>query len=86
MRNAAIEFGIFPNPNNGVFKVAFKDVAGKIDIRIQNMNGVAVQSKTTQVTAGLTVVPFDLTALPRGIYFMHVMNNGKQTVRKIVLQ
>lgn len=86
VRNAAIEFGIFPNPNNGVFKVAFKDVAGKIDIRIQNMNGVAVQSKTTQVTAGLTVVPFDLTALPRGIYFMHVMNNGKQTVRKIVLQ
>lgn len=86
VRNAAIEFGIFPNPNNGVFKVAFKDVAGKIDIRIQNMNGVAVQSKTTQGTAGLTVVPFDLTALPRGIYFMHVMNNGKQTVRKIVLQ
>ncbi|MCY1554992.1 hypothetical protein D3C87_2174440 [compost metagenome] len=69
-----------------MFKVAFKDVAGKIDIRIQNMNGVAVQSKTTQGAAGLTVVPFDLTTLPRGIYFMHVMNNGKQTVRKIVLQ
>ncbi|OJV50891.1 MAG: hypothetical protein BGO31_10475 [Bacteroidetes bacterium 43-16] len=86
MRNAAIEFGIFPNPNNGTFKVAFKDVTGNIEIRIQNINGAAVQSKSTQGATGLTVVPFDLTTLPKGIYFMNVTNNGKQTVRKIVLQ
>lgn len=86
VRNAAIEFGIFPNPNNGAFKVAFKDISGNIDIRIQNINGIAVQSKQAQGAAGLTVVPFDLTALPKGIYFMNVVNNGQHTVRKIVLQ
>lgn len=86
VRNAAIEFGIFPNPNNGTFKVAFKDISGAIEIRIQNINGAVVQSKQTQGTAGLTVVPFDLTTLPKGIYYMNVVNNGKQTVRKIVLQ
>lgn len=86
VRNAAIEFGIFPNPNNGTFKVAFKDISGNIDIRIQNINGAVVQSKRTQGATGLTIVPFDLTTLPKGIYFMNVVNNGKQTVRKIVLQ
>lgn len=86
VNNAAIEFGIFPNPNNGTFKVAFKDISGNIEIRIQNINGAVVQSKSAQGTNGLTVVPFDLTTLPKGIYFMQVSNNGKQTVRKIVLQ
>lgn len=86
VNNAAIEFGIFPNPNNGTFKVAFKDISGNIGIRIQNINGSVVQSKSTQGANGLTVVSFDLTTLPKGIYYMQVTNNGKQTVRKIVLQ
>jgi len=86
VNNAAIEFGIFPNPNNGTFKVAVKDISGNIGIRIQNINGSVVQSKSTQGANGLTIVPFDLTTLPKGIYYMQVTNNGKQTVRKIVLQ
>ncbi|RQO29882.1 hypothetical protein DBR32_15005 [Taibaiella sp. KBW10] len=86
VNNAAIELGIFPNPNNGAFKVAFKDITGEISISIVNVNGAVSQSKKVKANTGLTVVPFDLTALPKGLYMMQVTNNGKQTSRKIVLQ
>ncbi|RYZ55547.1 MAG: T9SS type A sorting domain-containing protein [Sphingobacteriales bacterium] len=86
VNNASIQFGIYPNPNYGAFKAAFKNLSGNININIANMTGAVVMHKEMKAEKGFTVIPFDLTSLPKGIYIMQVTNNGKRTTRKIVLR
>ncbi len=85
VNNAAIQFGIFPNPNNGVFKAAFHNIKGTVNIRITNLTGRTFMEQSRKAEQELTVVPFDLTVLPKGIYFIQVTHEGRQTTRKIVL-
>lgn len=86
VNNAAIQFGIFPNPNEGAFKAAFKNIAGIININIVSFTGKTVMSKTWKAEQGTAIIPFDLSTLPKGIYLMQVENNGKRTTRKIALR
>lgn len=84
--NAAIKVGIFPNPNQGAFKAAFSDINGKIQVQIVSLMGTVVMKKEEIAQGALTVIPFDLTSLAKGIYLMQVKNGDKQITQKIVLQ
>lgn len=86
LQHAAIEVGIFPNPNSGAFKAAFKDLKGDIKVQIVSMTGSVVMHKEEKANGSLTVIPFDLTTLSKGIYMMQVRNGDRQVTRKIVLQ
>lgn len=84
--NASIDFGIYPNPNNGDFKVAFRGVKGDIAINVVNVSGQTVFNNKTVANDGLTVVPVSLSAMPKGVYFLEVSHEGKTASRKVVLQ
>lgn len=86
VNNAAVQFGIFPNPNNGVFKAAFHNIKGIVNIRVRNLTGRTFIEKTQKAEQALTVIPFDLTMLPKGIYLIEAEHEGKRTTRKIVLR
>lgn len=84
--NATVDFGIYPNPNNGDFKVAFRDMKGDISIAVMNVSGQTVFNNNTVAENGLTVVPVSLSTMPKGVYFLEVSYNGNTTTRKVVLQ
>lgn len=86
VKDAAIEFGVFPNPSNGVFKLAFRDIRGTIDIHMTDISGRIINTRSVRPEAGLTVVPFDLTTLPKGVYTLQVRNGNRHTTRKVILQ
>lgn len=84
--NATVDFGIYPNPNNGDFKVAFRDMKGDISIAVMNVSGQTVFNNNIVAENGLTVVPVSLSTMPKGVYFLEVSNDGNTTTRKVVLQ
>lgn len=84
--NATVDFGIYPNPNNGDFKVAFRDMKGDISIAVMNVSGQTVFNNNTVAENGLTVVPVSLSTMPKGVYFLEVSYDGNTTNRKVVLQ
>lgn len=84
--NATVDFGIYPNPNNGDFKVAFRDMKGDISIAVMNVSGQTVFNNNTVAENGLTVVPVSLSTMPKGVYFLEVSYDGNTATRKVVLQ
>ncbi len=84
--NPAVEFGIFPNPNNGAFKTAFRNTKGQVNFHVVNSAGQMLVSKTAMADqSGNLIEQFDLSTLPNGMYYLQVENNGKHTTRKIVI-
>ncbi len=72
---------VYPNPNNGTFKVVCgtQTTADKLDLpaRLLNAQGVEVwRSMQTEVK----------TNLPAGVYFLHTVVAGKTKVTKVVIQ
>ena len=57
-----------------------------IDIKVISMTGRVFIEKKEKAVQELTVIPFDLTTLPKGIYLMQVEQEGRRTTRKIVLR
>lgn len=87
VKSAAIEFGVYPNPSNGRFQLAFRDIAGDLDIRIIDVTGKTLQHKTVRSGSGLTTVPFDITSLAHGVYLIQVTKNGTiSSSRRMLLQ
>ena len=87
VQGAAIEFGVFPNPSQGKFQLAFRDVVGALDIQVLDVTGRIMTSHSVKGGAGLTTVPFDLTGFAKGLYNLRVVKDGSvQTTRRVVLQ
>lgn len=84
--NSEVDFGIYPNPNNGDFKVALRNVKGDISVKVLSATGQLVYNNTTPAAASLTVIPVNLSSLPQGMYILEVNNGGKTATRKVVKQ
>ncbi|MFA6059179.1 MAG: alkaline phosphatase family protein [Taibaiella sp.] len=87
VEDAAVAFGVYPNPNDGAFDIVFKDIAGTVKITIVNIAGQVVEQKMVSVkgdTMGKT--RFDLKHLPKGLYSLQVQYGNKSTTRKMVLR
>jgi PKD repeat protein len=76
------EFDLFPNPNMGVFTI--KTDAKNYSVEIYNTMGQQCLSLTLSQGDGTNVI--DLSAEPKGIYFVKVMENEKYYLQKIVIQ
>jgi hypothetical protein len=70
---------IYPNPNNGSFVVT----------TTENTNTITVTdilgNELLSVTPNGTTTNINLNAQPSGVYFIRVMANGVQTVKRIVI-
>ena len=70
---------VYPNPNNGSFIVTTTENAETIVVT--DVLGNALLT----VTPGSTTTSINLGAQPNGIYFVKVIGNGTQMVKRIVL-
>ncbi|MFQ3574798.1 MAG: alkaline phosphatase family protein [Cytophagales bacterium] len=76
-------FGVFPNPNEGVFKIALKSVdAGGANYSLLSPNGNIILNGMFDITSMLAEL--DISDLPKGIYSLKVVNGSKVTVRKVI--
>jgi hypothetical protein len=70
-------FDIYPNPSTGMFNVVTN---GKITVQVINVQGQTVN--TLQIEGNSTL---DLSAQPKGIYFIRVEIDNSTFFKKLVI-
>jgi len=72
---------IFPNPSTGIFNITMNGVSGNVDITVVDAHG---QNVVNTHAMGNTVI--DLTAQPRGIYYMKLVGSNFTRIEKVVVK
>ncbi|WP_165820627.1 IPT/TIG domain-containing protein [Pontibacter virosus] len=86
--NLAVGPRVYPNPINADSKLVYNaDRAGKLNVRIVNMNGSAVQNLSYDIEEGENTILLNLNNnLPTGIYILLTEFNGKTEQVKLLKQ
>lgn len=86
--NKSKAFTVYPNPGSGEFTVKY-DLLKRSDVKIHvfNMNGSLVKSVVNIAGQyeGQYHVPVNLSELPNGIYIVSLINNGIQSIERLVI-
>jgi len=78
---------IYPNPTRGKLTISLDDTFTKdIDILIFNEKGMMVRNKKNQRWNIRNDIEFDISELPKGIYFIKIINDDKSVMEKIIYQ
>jgi len=72
---------IYPNPNTGIFNVNLIANENEAEICVYDVLGNCVLNKVTKKNLNLV----DITARPKGIYFIEVIVNKKSAIKKLVI-
>ncbi len=72
---------IYPNPSSGIFNIALNNIDENINFVVMNVQGQEVYRGNLLETQEL-----DLSAEPRGVYFIKFMNNGVLGIEKLVIK
>ncbi len=82
-----MDVSIAPNPSNGQFTVIIGKVYGDIDMIVLNEIGQLVHSmKITNNPSGNYKEKIDLSAQPKGIYFVKLVSENMVKVERIVIR
>lgn len=80
-------FYILPNPNSGKFKLNIRNCQSqRCNIRVINDLGLVLLVKTVYPNTNNQMVEFDLSGLPKMVYFMQIFHEWKWDTIKIILQ
>jgi len=72
---------IYPNPSNGVFTIT-KANSNNLDILVFDITGKTILSKTNITENNYSL---NLKTVDKGIYFIKLLSNNKQLVKKIIV-
>lgn len=80
------EVSVFPNPTTGKFTLDIKSETGNPDNEyiIRDLIGKIIVRKTLENASGNVNENIDLSASPKGLYFIEVTVNGNKSVSKVV--
>jgi hypothetical protein len=82
--NPILEFDLFPNPVQNLLNLNFKNIQNKeISLTLYNTLGQSVFSKQLNLNVENTI-SLDLLDIAKGMYFLHLQNEGKSVVRSVV--
>lgn len=78
---------LYPTPTNGLFNLSCEGLSeGDVQVRIINNLGETLYFEDQKQPAGRYSKVFDLSSLPKGIYFVEVRTNENRYVKKVVLE
>ena len=81
------EFNIYPNPNTGIFNLAFNlKMEKEVNIDITDVTGRLIKSIVlTTPTAGTNSIRIDEAELSNGIYFVRIYNKTINRTMKMII-
>lgn len=83
----ADNMNFYPNPNNGKFHLTFKlSNTGNTEVSIFNMEGKSVYSEELKNFSGNYDKEMDISANPKGTYFVKVKQGEHAQLKKIVME
>ncbi len=72
---------IYPNPSNGIFNVSITNLDQDINYVIVNAKGQTIREARLLETQDI-----DLSAEPKGVYFIMFMNDNVLRIEKVVIK
>jgi PKD repeat protein len=78
-------FQIFPNPSNGKFTLQFGRDFGMTEVQVLNILTDVVYTKSVLGEKGSSI-EMDIQNTPAGIYFIKIMNERTEIIRKIMIR
>ena len=79
-----LQFSVYPNPSEGVFTISLSDNSGTPNIvKVYDLSGKNVFEETL---SGTVQKQLDLSALPKGIYTLHLSSEKSNGVKKLVIR
>ncbi len=79
------QISVFPNPSNGIFKLKADGLSGEWSIRVINELGQKVFNSKWSIYKNNELNIY-LKNAPKGNYWIVLINNEQQLIRKIILQ
>lgn len=70
---------LYPNPSTGIFNI---DVEGVYTLRIMNLQGVIIE----KLTVNNQTKAIDLSAYPKGMYYLHFGDNTGSFAKKVIVK
>ncbi|MEI6556389.1 MAG: T9SS type A sorting domain-containing protein [Paludibacter sp.] len=81
IQSTNINISIYPNPSKGKFEISANSSNFPVNYRVANSNGVVVSRDC--INSNNQVI--DISALPKGFYFISLYLNDKTVTKKIIL-
>ena len=77
---------IYPNPvTNNQFNIALQsNLTGEVTVKVINTIGQTVYQTKIEAQNTITVIP--KSTLTQGLYFVELTNQGKTSIKKIIIQ
>ena len=75
---------IYPNPSTGIFNVSLGNIAPSL-IEVYDLTGKIILSKKDIVTSN-SELAIDLSSASQGVYFVKIIENQNQIVKRIIKQ
>jgi len=77
------QLSVYPNPGIGMFKVTLKN---GMDGMLEVYDVMGKRMKTLAVQSGVSEYDLDLTEMPKGMYLINLISEGKQYQQKLIVQ
>lgn len=84
--NKKFDIAIYPNPNNGNFKIRISNSVSEIETQIMNIHGQVIRREDLLITSSSYSKDIDLSGLPGGVYFLRLRSNEAIKILKIVIK
>lgn len=78
-------FAIYPNPNNGSFKVQFDGASNKVGIAVYDMSGRMIFDQAYN-SNGLFSQDIQLRNAQAGVYLVSITDGDKKVVKRVVVE
>ncbi len=76
---------LYPNPNNGDFKLSFNTNKEKTNLAVFNIQGQLVYEDKLETTIGTNETKLNIEHLPLGVYYVSITNeNNERVVQKTI--
>ena len=80
-------FNVYPNPNQGIFHIEVDHLneGEQVNIAIHDLTGKKVHNVSLQATGKHIAHKLNLTAIPKGVYFLSVQVNQHHNVKRLII-
>ena len=82
-----INLYIYPNPSKGIFNIEIETNTPKqIELCMFNLQGQLISCRNENLNFPKNIISFDLSTLPKGIYYLRLKTDTSLLTKKIVIQ
>lgn len=80
------KISVYPNPTNDLLFIQYQSTKEKnVSFNILDARGVSTLNLERKLQKGIQTIELDVSTLPKGIYFIELLSNGREWKEKIII-